>query len=49
MNDGVLDKGMIAWKTVLNPSQINEVSSYLLTLPNVEGKDPQGELYIVKQ
>ncbi|MBT7896976.1 MAG: c-type cytochrome [Flavobacteriales bacterium] len=49
VNDGVLDKGMIAWKTVLNPSQINEVSSYLLTLPNVEGKDPQGELYIVKQ
>lgn len=49
INDGVLDKGMIAWKSVLNPTQINEVSSYLLSLPKVEGKAPQGEVYIEKQ
>ena len=49
INDGVLDKGMIAWKTVLSPKQINEVSSYLLTMPEVDGKDPQGELYITKE
>jgi len=46
INDGVLDKGMVAWKTVLNPTQVNEVASYLFTLPRVDGKDPQGEPYI---
>ncbi len=45
INDGVLEKGMIAWKASLNPTQINEVASYLLTLPKAEGKAPEGELY----
>ncbi len=45
INDGVLDKGMIAWKTVLNPTQVSEVASFLITLPQVDGKDPQGELH----
>ena len=49
INDGVLDKGMIAWKTVLNPTQVNEVASFLLTLPQVDGKDPQGEPYIEEE
>ena len=49
INDGVLDKGMIAWKTVLNPTQVSEVASFLLTLPQVDGKDPQGKPYIEEE
>ncbi len=45
---GVLEKGMIAWKDQLRPREIQELSSYILTLrgtnpPNP--KAPQGELY----
>lgn len=45
---GVPAKGMIAWQTQFNPTQIQKVSSYVLSLqgsnpPN--GKDPQGEIY----
>jgi cytochrome c oxidase cbb3-type subunit III len=45
---GVPDKGMIAWGSQLKPSEIQEVSSYILTLrgtnpPNP--KAPQGEIY----
>ena len=42
---GVLDKGMIAWEQSLTPSQIAEVSSYILTLRDTKpanGKEPQG-------
>lgn len=44
---GVPAKGMVAWRFELNPQQILQVSSYVLTLhgtnpPN--GKAPQGEL-----
>jgi cytochrome c oxidase cbb3-type subunit 3 len=43
---GVPEKGMISWKDQLTPQQIQEVSSYIVTLvgtnpPNP--KDPQGE------
>ncbi len=44
---GVPEKGMISWKDQLSPTQIQQVSSYILSLvgtnpPNP--KDPQGEL-----
>jgi len=45
---GVPTKGMISWESQLSPSQIQDVSSYILSLvgtnpPNA--KEPQGELY----
>jgi cytochrome c oxidase cbb3-type subunit III len=45
---GVPDKGMISWKEQLKPKEMQEVSSYILTLrgtnpPNP--KAPQGELF----
>jgi cytochrome c oxidase cbb3-type subunit 3 len=45
---GVPAKGMISWQTLLNPKQMQEVSSYIITLhgtnpPN--GKPPEGNLY----
>jgi len=45
---GVPSKGMIAWKSQLRPSDIQNVSSYILTLQGTNppnGKEPQGELY----
>jgi cytochrome c oxidase cbb3-type subunit 3 len=46
---GVPAKGMITWQTLLNPKQIQEVGSYVISLrgtnpPN--GKPPEGNLYI---
>lgn len=45
---GVPEKGMVAWGQQLNPKQMQEVVSYILTLhgtapPN--GKAPEGELF----
>lgn len=45
---GVIEKGMIPWKDQLRAREIQEVSSFILTLqgsnpPN--GKEPQGDLY----
>jgi cytochrome c oxidase cbb3-type subunit 3 len=45
---GLPAKGMISWQTLLNPKQMQEVSSYITTLhgtnpPN--GKPPEGNLY----
>lgn len=44
---GVPEKGMIPWEAQLNPEQIQNVASYVLTAfkdKNVEGgKEPQGE------
>ncbi len=45
---GVPAKGMIPWKDQLNPSQMQEVSSYILTLQGTtpaNPKDPQGDAY----
>lgn len=45
---GVPEKGMISWQTKLNPGEMQNVSSYILTLVGTEPanpKDPQGELY----
>jgi len=49
---GVPAKGMIAWESQFSPKQMQEVSSYILTLvgtnpPNA--KDPQGELYVPEE
>lgn len=46
---GVPEKGMISWQTLLNPKQMQEVGSYIISLrgsnpPN--GKPPEGNLYV---
>ncbi|TRX52664.1 c-type cytochrome [Fulvivirga sp. M361] len=46
---GVPEKGMISWEPLLSPDQMQNVSSYIITLrgtnpPNA--KAPQGELYV---
>lgn len=48
ISDGVPGKTMVAWKATLKPKEIQEVSSYILTLqgtnpPNARG--PEGELW----
>lgn len=47
--NGVVEKGMLSWKTQLSPAQIQDVASYVLSLrgtnpPNA--KAPQGNLYV---
>ncbi|MBP8822800.1 MAG: c-type cytochrome [Flavobacteriales bacterium] len=45
---GVPEKGMIAWKAQLQPTEISAISSYLITLQGTGGatqKAPQGELW----
>ncbi|SFB52900.1 cbb3-type cytochrome c oxidase N-terminal domain-containing protein [Algoriphagus aquimarinus] len=45
---GVIEKGMVPWEDQLNPKEIQEVSSYILSLQGTTPaapKDPQGELY----
>ncbi|MGL1886834.1 MAG: c-type cytochrome [Reichenbachiella sp.] len=49
ISDGVVEKGMIAWKDVISPANINAVNSYIYTLrgtnpPNA--KSAQGEKYV---
>ena len=46
---GVPEKGMISWEPLLSPDQMQNVTSYIITLkgsnpPNA--KEPQGELYV---
>lgn len=46
---GVLDKGMIAWKDELKPSDMQAVTSYILSLQGTNpagAKEPQGEFYV---
>ena len=46
VTEGVPDKGMISWKKQLNPLQIQQVSSYILSLQGTKpigAKEPQGE------
>lgn len=45
---GVVEKGMIAWQTQLNPNQMQEVSSYILSLHGTtpaSPKQPEGEIW----
>jgi len=46
---GVPDKGMIAWKAQLKPSDMHKVSSYILSLQGtnpINAKAPQGDKFI---
>ncbi|MCX7878957.1 MAG: c-type cytochrome [Ignavibacteria bacterium] len=47
IREGVPAKGMISWKTMLNPKQIQEVSSYVLSLKGKApgGKGPEGQFW----
>jgi cytochrome c oxidase cbb3-type subunit 3 len=45
---GVQEKGMIAWQSQLSPSDMRDVSSYIMSLVGTtpaNPKEPQGELY----
>ncbi len=45
---GVLDKGMISWQELLNPVQMQQVASYVLSLKGsspAAPKEPQGTLW----
>ena len=49
---GVPEKGMIAWKTQLPPSDIHAVASYIVSLQGSNppmAKEPQGEMYIPEE
>jgi len=46
---GVVAKGMISWQTQLNPNQMQEVSSYVLSLQGTTPaapKQPEGEIWV---
>ncbi|PTX41655.1 cytochrome c oxidase cbb3-type subunit 3 [Christiangramia gaetbulicola] len=46
---GRAGKGMVAWKTDLNPEEIAQVASYVLSLHGTtpaDAKEPQGELWV---
>lgn len=46
---GVTDKGMIAWEGTLKPTDIQQVSSYIISLQGsspANAKAPQGEKYV---
>jgi cytochrome c oxidase cbb3-type subunit 3 len=45
IENGVLEKGMLAWKTILQPEEINSVVSYLWSIrnTNLPGKAAEGE------
>ena len=48
VQDGVPAKGMISWKSQLSPKQIQQVSSFILTLQGskpANGKEPQGDVW----
>lgn len=48
---GYPEKGMISWKEQLSPSQIAQVTNYILTLKGSnppDAKEKQGELYIAE-
>lgn len=45
---GRAGKGMIAWKSSLSPGEIQQISSYILTLQGtspVAPKDPEGDIW----
>lgn len=48
ISNGVPAKGMITWKAQLNPKQIQQTASYVLTLHGTKppnGKPPEGQIY----
>ena len=49
ISNGVPAKGMISWKTMLTPKQIQEVGSYVLSLQGTKpatGKPPEGTIWV---
>nr|WP_321451949.1 c-type cytochrome [uncultured Carboxylicivirga sp.] len=49
INNGVIEKGMIAWKGQLSDKQIHQVASFITTLQGTNPpnpKAPQGEKYV---
>ncbi len=49
VKNGVIEKGMVPWEDQLTPVEIQNVSSYILTLEGTDPaspKAPQGELYV---
>lgn len=49
---GVPEKGMIAWQDQLRPSEIQEVSSYIMTFQGTNppnAKEAQGELFVPQE
>lgn len=47
IENGIVEKGMLAWKGILTTSQMQKVTAYVLTLKNtnvVNGKAPQGDV-----
>lgn len=49
VSNGVPAKGMISWKTMLTPKQIQQVSSYVLSLQGTTpatGKPPEGNIWV---
>ncbi|MEZ4268141.1 MAG: cbb3-type cytochrome c oxidase N-terminal domain-containing protein [Myxococcota bacterium] len=44
VSQGVLEKGMVAWRPTLGDTKVREVTAYVLTLANTEvaGKAPEG-------
>lgn len=45
IKNGVPEKGMISWEAMLSPTQIQQVTSYIMSLPAVDGKAAEGDLY----
>lgn len=48
ITEGVLQKGMLSWKSQLNPKQIQEVASYVISLQGTKPlnpKPPQGTIW----
>ncbi len=49
VKNGVPAKGMITWSTLLTPKQIQQVSSYILSLQGTKpanGKPPEGNIWV---
>jgi len=49
ISNGVPAKGMISWKTLLTPKQIQQVGSYVLSLQGTTpatGKPPEGNIWV---
>ncbi|MBX7149788.1 c-type cytochrome [bacterium] len=47
VTNGVVEKGMLSWKGVLAPNQIDEVVAFIMTLQGTNppgAKEPQGDL-----
>lgn len=49
IQNGIVDKGMPAWGTILTPDKVQDVASYILSLEGTnppDAKAPQGEKFV---